>query len=165
MGSTRSARSDVSIVGACRFDGSWASASSFRCTDKRGGANGARIRLAPQRDWESNAVARDVLPVLEGIQQEFNGAQSGGVRISLADLIVLGGTAAVEKADKDAGFDVTVPFHPGRTDATEEQTDVDSFAPLELRADGFRSYLRPGIKLAPETLLLDRASLLGLTAQ
>ncbi|QYG94908.1 catalase/peroxidase HPI [Iamia sp. SCSIO 61187] len=142
----------------------WASASSFRCTDKRGGANGARIRLAPQKDWESNAVAGEVIPTLEGIQQEFNGAQSGGVKISLADLIVLAGTAAVEKAAQDAGFDITVAFHPGRTDASQEQTDVDSFAPLELRADGFRNYLRPGIKLAPETLLLDRASLLGLTA-
>jgi catalase-peroxidase len=136
----------------------WASASSFRCTDKRGGANGARIRLAPQKDWESNAGTGEVISALEAIRD------SSGVSISTADLIVLAGTAAVEKAAKDAGFDVTVPFHPGRTDATQEQTDVDSFAPLELRADGFRNYLRPGIKLAPETLLLDRASLLGLTA-
>jgi catalase-peroxidase len=136
----------------------WASASSFRCTDKRGGANGARIRLAPQKDWESNAGTGEVISALEAIRD------SSGVTISTADLIVLAGTAAVEKAAADAGFAVEVPFHPGRTDATEEQTDVDSFAPLELRADGFRNYLRPGIKLAPETLLLDRASLLGLTA-
>jgi catalase-peroxidase len=140
----------------------WASASSFRCTDKRGGANGARIRLAPQKDWESNAGTGEVVSALEGIQQEFNGA--GGAQVSLADLIVLAGTAAVEKAAKDAGFDVSVAFHPGRTDATAEQTDADSFAPLELRADGFRNYLRAGEKLSPETLLLDRASLLGLTA-
>jgi catalase-peroxidase len=140
----------------------WASASSFRCTDKRGGANGARIRLAPQKDWESNAGTGEVISALEGIQQEFNGG--GGAQISLADLIVLAGTAAVEKAAQDAGSDVTVAFHPGRTDATQEQTDADSFAPLELRADGFRNYLRAGEKLSPETLLLDRASLLGLTA-
>ncbi|HMJ79152.1 MAG TPA: peroxidase family protein, partial [Iamia sp.] len=140
----------------------WASASSFRCTDKRGGANGARIRLAPQKDWESNAGTGEVISALEGIQQEFNGA--GGAQISLADLIVLAGTAAVEKAAKDAGLDVAVAFHPGRTDATQDQTDADSFAPLELRADGFRNYLRAGEKLSPETLLLDRASLLGLTA-
>ncbi|HEV7720826.1 MAG TPA: catalase/peroxidase HPI [Iamia sp.] len=140
----------------------WASASSFRSTDKRGGANGARIRLAPQKDWESNAGTGEVISALEGIQQEFNGG--GGAQISLADLIVLAGTAAVEKAAQDAGSDVTVAFHPGRTDATQEQTDADSFAPLELRADGFRNYLRAGEKLSPETLLLDRASLLGLTA-
>ncbi|HEX7131005.1 MAG TPA: catalase/peroxidase HPI [Iamia sp.] len=140
----------------------WASASSFRCTDKRGGANGARIRLAPQKDWESNAGTGEVVSALEAIQQEFNGG--GGARISLADLIVLAGTAAVEKAAADAGHSVTVAFHPGRTDASQEQTDADSFAPLELRADGFRNYLRAGEKLSPETLLLDRASLLGLTA-
>lgn len=141
----------------------WASASSFRCTDKRGGANGARIRLAPQRDWASNAGTGEVVSALEGIAEEFNGSSSGA-KISVADLIVLAGTAAVEKAAQDAGFDVTVAFHPGRTDATEEQTDADSFAPLEPRADGFRNYLRPGEKLSPETLLLDRASLLGLSA-
>lgn len=141
----------------------WASASSFRCTDKRGGANGARIRLAPQRDWASNAGTGEVISALEGIAEEFNGSSSGA-KISVADLIVLAGTAAVEKAAQDAGFDVTVAFHPGRTDATQEQTDADSFAPLEPRADGFRSYLRPGEKLSPETLLLDRASLLGLSA-
>ncbi len=136
----------------------WASASSFRCTDKRGGANGGRIRLAPQRDWESNAGTGEVISALEGIRAE------SGTNISIADLIVLAGTAAVEKAARDAGFDVTVAFHPGRTDATQEQTDADSFAPLELRADGFRNYLQAGEKLSPETLLLDRASLLGLTA-
>jgi catalase-peroxidase len=141
----------------------WASASSFRCTDKRGGANGARIRLAPQRDWPSNAGTAEVISALEGIAEEFNGSSSGA-KISVADLIVLAGTAAVEKAAQDAGYDVTVAFHPGRTDATEEQTDADSFAPLEPRADGFRNYLRPGEKLSPETLLLDRASLLGLSA-
>ncbi|HEU5150840.1 MAG TPA: catalase/peroxidase HPI [Iamia sp.] len=141
----------------------WASASSFRCTDKRGGANGARIRLAPQRDWASNAGTGEVISVLEGIQQEFNEASSGA-KVSLADLIVLAGGAAIEKAAADAGRDVTVPFHPGRTDATQEQTDVDSFAVLEPRADGFRNYLPEGEKLKPETLLLDRANLLGLTA-
>ena len=144
----------------------WASASSFRGTDKRGGANGARIRLAPQKDWESNEPAElaTVLSKLEEIQQDFNGSQSGGIRISLADLIVLAGSAAVEKAAKDAGHDVVVPFHPGRTDASQEQTDVDSFAVLEPRADGFRSYIREGEKLPPETLLLDNATLLTLSA-
>jgi catalase-peroxidase len=142
----------------------WASAASFRGTDKRGGANGARIRLEPQRSWEVNAGVEDVIATLERIQQDFNAAQSGGKKISLADLIVLGGTAAVEKAAKDAGYDVTVPFTPGRTDASQEQTDVDSFAVLEPRADGFRSYLRAGEKLPPETLLLDRANSLTLTA-
>jgi catalase-peroxidase len=144
----------------------WAAAASFRGTDKRGGANGARIRLAPQKDWQSNdpKALANVLPKLEQIQQDFNGSQSGGKKISLADLIVLGGSAAVEQAAKDAGYDVTVPFSPGRTDASQEQTDVDSFAVLEPRADGFRNYLRPGEKLSPETLLLDRANLLTLTA-
>jgi catalase-peroxidase len=144
----------------------WASAASFRGTDMRGGANGARIRLAPQKDWESNEPAQlaEVLQTLEGIQQDFNGSRSGGTRISLADLIVLGGCAAVEQAARNAGHDVTVPFAPGRTDASEEQTDADSFAPLEPTADGFRNYLRPGEKLSPETLLLDRANLLTLTA-
>ncbi|UDY35196.1 catalase/peroxidase HPI [Dermatobacter hominis] len=144
----------------------WASASSFRGTDKRGGANGARIRLAPQKDWEANEPAElaTVLSKLEEIQQDFNGSQSGGVRISLADLIVLGGSAAVEKAAKDAGYDVVVPFHPGRTDASQDQTDVDSFAVLEPRGDGFRSYVQEGEKLPPETLLLDKATLLTLTA-
>ena len=144
----------------------WASAASFRGTDKRGGANGARIRLAPQRDWEANEPAElsTVLQSLENIQHDFNGAQSGGTRVSLADVIVLGGCAAVEQAAKNAGHDVTVPFAPGRTDASQEQTDVESFAVLEPKADGFRNYLRAGEKLSPETLLLDRANLLDLTA-
>jgi catalase-peroxidase len=144
----------------------WAAAASFRGTDKRGGANGARIRLAPQKDWEANdpAALAAVLPVLEQIQQDFNAAQSGGTRISLADLIVLGGCAAVERAAHDAGFDVTVPFAPGRTDASQEQTDVESFAVLEPAADGFRNYLQAGEKLSPETLLVDRAYMLNLSA-
>jgi catalase-peroxidase len=144
----------------------WAAAASYRDTDKRGGANGARIRLAPQKDWDSNEPAElaTVLAALEGVQQEFNGSQSGAKKVSLADLIVLGGGAAVEKAAKDAGHDVTVPFTPGRTDASQEQTDVESFAPLEPRADGFRNYLQAGEKLAPETLLLERANMLSLTA-
>jgi catalase-peroxidase len=141
----------------------WASAASFRGTDKRGGANGARIRLAPQKDWEVNAGVAEVLATLEGIQQDFNGAQSGGKRVSLADLIVLAGSAAVEQAAKEAGVEVTVPFAPGRTDATQEQTDVESFRVLEPRADGFRNYLRAGEKLSPETLLVDRAYMLRLT--
>jgi catalase-peroxidase len=141
----------------------WASAASFRGTDKRGGANGARIRLAPQKDWEVNSPAQlaEVLPVLERVQQEFS---AGGKKVSLADVIVLGGVAAVEKAAKDAGFPVTVPFSPGRTDASQEQTDVDSFKVLEPVADGFRNYLREGVKLTPETLLLDRAFMLNLSA-
>jgi catalase-peroxidase len=144
----------------------WASAASFRGTDKRGGANGARIRLAPQKDWEANEPAQlaVVLPALEAIQQDFNGTQAGNKRVSLADLIVLAGCAGVEKAARDAGYDVTVPFAPGRTDASQEQTDVDTFTVLEPMADGFRNYLRPGEKLSPETLLLDRAHMLTLTA-
>jgi catalase-peroxidase len=144
----------------------WASAASFRGTDKRGGANGARIRLAPQKDWEVNSPAElaKVLPVLEQVQQDFNKSQSGGKKVSLADLIVLGGCAAVEQAAKKAGFDITVPFTPGRTDASQEQTDVESFAVLEPKADGFRNYLRRGEKLSPETLLVDRAYMLNLTA-
>jgi catalase-peroxidase len=144
----------------------WASAASFRGTDKRGGANGARIRLEPQRSWEVNDPAElaGVLQTLETVQQEFNSAQSGGTRVSLADLIVLGGCAAVEQAARNAGHDITVPFTPGRTDASQEQTDVEAFAVLEPRADGFRNYLRAGEKLSPETLLLDRANLLTLTA-
>jgi catalase-peroxidase len=142
----------------------WASAASFRGTDKRGGANGARIRLAPQRDWEVNDGFADVLATLEQIRQDFNGSKSDDTSVSLADLIVLGGCAAVEKAAKDAGQDVTVPFEPGRTDATQEQTDVEAFAVLEPQADGFRNYLRAGEKLPPETLLLDRAFMLNLTA-
>ncbi len=144
----------------------WASAASFRGTDKRGGANGARIRLAPQRDWDVNdpATLATVLSALEQIQQDFNGSQSGGKQVSLADLIVLGGCAAIEQAAKDAGHDVTVPFTPGRTDALQEQTDEESFAVLEPTADGFRNYLRAGETLPAETLLLDRANLLRLTA-
>jgi catalase-peroxidase len=144
----------------------WASAASFRGTDKRGGANGARIRLEPQRNWEVNDSPElgKVLQTLEQIQQDFNGAQTGGKKVSLADLIVLGGCAAVEQAAKNAGHDITVPFAPGRTDASQEQTDVESFAVLEPAADGFRNYLRAGEKLAPETLLLDRANMLTLTA-
>ena len=141
----------------------WASAASYRDTDKRGGANGARIRLEPQRSWASNQGLQPVLETLAQVQQDYN-AESGDVKVSLADLIVLGGCAAVEKAARDAGHPVTVSFAPGRTDATEEQTDVDSFAVLEPRADGFRSYLREGEKLPPEQLLLDRANLLSLTA-
>ena len=141
----------------------WASAASFRGTDKRGGANGARIRLAPQTrlGGQRPAALGEVLQTLEQIQQDFNGAQSGGTKVSLADLIVLGGCAAVEQAAKDAGHDVTVPFAPGRTDASQEQTDVESFAVLEPKADGFRNYLRAGEKLPPETLLLDRAFMLN----
>ncbi|MBL8777611.1 MAG: catalase/peroxidase HPI [Acidimicrobiales bacterium] len=142
----------------------WASASTFRGTDKRGGANGARIRLAPQKDWEVNAGVGEVLSVLEGIQADFNASATGGKRISLADLIVLAGCVAVGEAAKAAGVEVKVPFTPGRTDATEDQTDAEAFAVLEPRADGFRNYLRPGEKLDPETLLLDKANLLTLTA-
>jgi len=144
----------------------WASAASFRGTDKRGGANGARIRLAPQKNWEVNNPAElsKVLQTLEKIQQDFNGSQSGGKKVSLADLIVLGGDAAIEKAAKDAGYDVKVPFTPGRTDATQQQTDVESFAVLEPTFDGFRNYLHPGEKRSPETLLLERAFMLNLTA-
>ncbi|MFF8268483.1 catalase/peroxidase HPI [Streptomyces sp. NPDC016562] len=144
----------------------WAAAASFRGTDKRGGANGARIRLAPQKDWEVNASPEvaEVVQTLDRIREEFNGSRSDGVRVSLADLIVLGGCGAVEQAARDAGHTVTVPFAPGRTDASQEQTDVESFAVLEPRADGFRNYLRSGEKLSPETLMLDRANLLTLTA-
>jgi catalase-peroxidase len=144
----------------------WSAAGSFRGTDKRGGANGGRIRLAPQKDWAVNDPPElaKVLHSLEQIQEDFNNAQSGGKRVSLADLIVLGGCAAVELAAKEAGYDVTVPFAPGRTDATQEWTDVEAFAVLEPTADGFRNYLQAGEKLSPETLLLDRANLLTLTA-
>lgn len=144
----------------------WASAATFRKTDKRGGANGARIRLEPQRSWEASEPEQlsAVLPVLERVQEEFNSAQSGGKKVSLADVIVLGGAAAVEKAAADGGFPVTVPFRPGRTDAAQEQTDVESFQYLQPRADGFRNYLQPGAKLQPETLLLDKAYMLDLSA-
>ena len=144
----------------------WASASTFRGTDKRGGANGARIRLAPQNDWAVNNPAEltTVLRTLEGIQQKFNSSQSGNKQVSLADLIVLGGCAAVEQAAKNAGYDVEVPFTPGRTDASQEQTDVESFAVLEPTADGFRNYLGKGHQLPAEALLIDRAQLLTLSA-
>jgi catalase-peroxidase len=144
----------------------WASASTFRGSDKRGGANGARIRLAPQKDWEVNQPARlrEVLGMYEGIRQEFNGAQSGGKKVSLADLIVLGGCAGVEEAAKNAGHDVTVPFAPGRTDATDEQTDAVSFAVLEPKADGFRNYQKAKFSVTAGELLVDRAQLLTLTA-
>ncbi len=147
----------------------WASASTFRGSDKRGGANGARIRLAPQKDWEVNNPAElaKVLQTLEGIQKEFNAAQTNGnkgKKVSLADLIVLGGCAAVEKAAKDAGIDVRVPFTPGRMDASQEQTDAASFAPLEPLADAFRNYYRGPQLMAPEEALVDRAQLLKLTA-
>jgi catalase-peroxidase len=144
----------------------WASASSFRGSDKRGGANGARIRLAPQKDWAVNEPAKlsRVLQALESIQSEFNKAQSGGKRISLADLIVLGGGVGVEEAAKRAGQLVTVPFTPGRTDASQEQTDVASFAPLEPVADGFRNYTSAKMVTSAEEMLLDKAQLLTLTA-
>ncbi len=144
----------------------WASASTYRDSDKRGGANGARIRLAPQRDWPVNDPAQlaEVLATLERIKAEFDASAPGGKRVSLADLIVLGGCAAIEEAARAAGTEVTVPFSPGRTDATPEQTDVESFAVLEPRADGFRNWSRPGDKRRPEELLVDRASQLTLTA-
>jgi catalase-peroxidase len=144
----------------------WAAAASFRGTDKRGGANGARLRFGPQRFWEANnpEMLDKVLPVLEGVQAEFNGSASGGKKVSLADLIVLGGCAAVEKAAKDAGMDITVPFTPGRTDATEEMTDAESFNVLEPIFDGFRNYLRPGHTVKAEHLLVERAVFLKLTA-
>jgi len=144
----------------------WSAAASFRGTDKRGGANGARIRLEPQRNWEVNEPAElgKALQALEKVQQNFNTSQSGRKRVSLADVIVLGGCAAVQQAAKNAGYTVTVPFAPGRTDASQEQTDVDTFDVLEPAADGFRNYLRAGETLSPETLLLDRAYMLRLTA-
>ena len=141
----------------------WASASTFRGSDKRGGANGARIRLNPQKNWEANQPAQlaSVLQQLDAIQKAFN---NGGKKVSMADLIVLGGAAAIEKAAKDAGRDVKVPFTPGRTDASQEQTDVHSFAVLEPVADGFRNYLKAGVTVSPAELLVDRANLLTLTA-
>ena len=145
----------------------WVSASTFRGSDKRGGANGARIRLAPQKDWEVNQPAqlKTVLQTLEGIQKEFNSAESGGKMVSLADVIVLGGCTGVERAAKNAGHDVTtVPFAPGRTDASQEQTDVESFAVLEPAADGFRNYLKTKYAVSAEELLVDRAQLLTLIA-
>jgi catalase-peroxidase len=144
----------------------WASASTFRGSDKRGGANGARIRLAPQKEWVINNPAQltKVLETLEGIQEEFNSAQTNGKKVSLADLIVLAGCAGVEKAAKDAGFSVTVPFTPGRMDASQEQTDLESFAALEPAADGFRNYLKTKFTVSTEELLIDKAQLLTLTA-
>jgi catalase-peroxidase len=144
----------------------WASASTFRGSDKRGGANGARIRLVPQKDWEVNQPAqlKTVLQTLEGIQKAFNSAQSGGKMVSLADLIVLGGCAGVEQAARNAGHEITVPFTPGRTDASQEQTDVESFAVLEPAADGFRNYRKAKYVLTAEELLVDRSQLLTLTA-
>ena len=144
----------------------WAAAATFRGSDKRGGANGARIRLAPQKDWEVNqpAALAKALQALEAIQKEFNASQSGGKKVSLADLIVLGGNAAVEQAAKKAGHEVKVPFSPGRTDASQQQTDVESFAVLEPTADGFINYLRKGHSVPAEELLVDRAQLLTLTA-
>ncbi len=143
----------------------WASASTFRGSDKRGGANGARLRLAPQKDWDVNQPAqlKNVLEKLEAIRKEFNGSAPGGKQVSVADLIVLGGGAAIEKAAKDAGVEVSVPFTPGRADAVQEQTDIASFAPLEPVADGFRNYLRGPLFMAPEEALVDRAQLLKLT--
>jgi catalase-peroxidase len=141
----------------------WSAAASYRGTDKRGGANGARVRLEPQIDWAANEGVRDVLPVLERVKADFE--QQTGSKVSLADLIVLGGSAAVEKAAADAGVQVTVPFSPGRTDASQEQTDVDGFRWLETRADGFRNWIAPGSKLQPETLLVDKAYMLELTAK
>ena len=144
----------------------WASAATFRGSDKRGGANGARIRLAPQKDWEVNqpGVLAKVLETLEGVQQDFNNSQSGGKRISLADVIVLGGCAAVETGAKEAGHDVQVPFAPGRTDASQEQTDVHSFAVLEPVADGFRNFVRRDVPGSAAEMLVDKAQLLTLTA-
>jgi len=144
----------------------WASAATFRGSDMRGGANGARIRLAPQKNWEANQPAElaQVLQKLEAVQKDFNDAQSGGKKVSLADLIVLGGCAAVEAAAKKAGHDVKVPFSPGRMDASQEQTDVHSFAALEPAADGFRNYIRKGFEGSAAELLVDKAQLMALTA-
>ena len=144
----------------------WASASTFRGSDKRGGANGGRLRLAPQKYWDANNPAKlaKVLDTLTGIQTEFNAAQVSGKRVSLADLIVLGGAAGIEQAAKEGGYDVQVPFQPGRTDASHEQTDVQSFEALEPHADGFRNYLRTNHEAASEAMLIDRAQLLTLTA-
>jgi catalase-peroxidase len=143
----------------------WASAATFRGSDKRGGANGARIRLEPQKDWEVNQPAElpKVLQKLEAIQKEFNASQSGGKKVSLADLIVLGGCAAVEAAAKRAGHNVTVPFMPGRADASQEQTDVESIGYLEPVAEGFRNYLKAKFSVSPEELMIDKAQLLTLT--
>jgi catalase-peroxidase len=144
----------------------WASASTFRGSDKRGGANGARIRLTPQKDWAVNQPGRlsEILATLEKVQKEFNGSQSGGKKVSLADIIVLGGCAGVEQAAKNAGYNVKVPFTPGRTDASQDQTDAASFSVLEPVADGFRNYLKTKFSVSAEELLIDKAQLLTLTA-
>lgn len=144
----------------------WASASTYRDSDKRGGANGARIRLEPQKSWEVNNPKElsKVLDVLEGIQKEFNSAQSGNKKVSLADLIVLGGSAGIEEAARNAGHEITVPFTAGRTDASQEQTDAESFMALEPKADGFRNYKNPDYKSSAEAMLVDRAQLMKLTA-
>ncbi|MFP5486856.1 MAG: peroxidase family protein, partial [Acidimicrobiia bacterium] len=144
----------------------WASAATYRCTDMRGGANGARIRLSPMAEWDVNIQSgvRQVIAKLEEVQQDFNGSQTGGKKVSLADLIVLGGAAGVEAAAKAAGHDVTVPFNPGRTDATQEMTEVDSIRYLEPKADGFRNYFQKGALLASEHMLVDRAFMLNLSA-
>lgn len=144
----------------------WASASTFRGSDKRGGANGGRIRLAPQIDWEVNnpKQLKKVLNTYEVIQQGFNDEQSGNKKVSMADLVVLGGVVGIEKAAKDAGYDVSVPFTPGRTDASADQTDVESFEWLRPQADGFRNYFAPNFETTPETMLVDKAELLTLTA-
>jgi catalase-peroxidase len=157
---------DAGLTTAELVSTAWASASTFRGSDKRGGANGARIRLAPQKDWAVNQPAQlaKVLGVLEGIQTAFHAAQTGGKRVSLADLIVLGGSAAVQRAAQQAGIDIDVPFTPGRTDASAEQTDADSFAPLEPKADGFRNHLANGLSGTPEERLVDKAQLLTLSA-
>jgi catalase-peroxidase len=144
----------------------WASASTFRNSDKRGGANGARVRLAPQKYWEANNPTQlsKVLDTLEGIQKAFNDAQSGGKMVSMADMIVLGGCAGIEKAAKNAGQDITVPFTPGRTDASQEQTDIEAFAVLEPAADGFRNYMKSRYPVSAEEMLVDKAQLMTLTA-
>jgi len=166
VASLKSAILDSGLSISKLVSAAWASASTYRDTDKRGGANGARIRLSPQTDWDVNVSSgvSQVLQTLEGIQQEFNESQPGGKNVSLADLIVLGGCAAVEQAAKNAGHDVAVPFAPGRTDASQEQTDVDAFAVLEPIADGFRNYLQKGRQLAAEHLLVDKAFMLTLSA-
>ena len=144
----------------------WASASSFRRTDKRGGANGARIRLAPQKDWDVNDPSElaKALQALEGVQQDFNGSLSGGKKVSLADTIIIGGAAAIEQAAKAAGHNITVPVALGRTDASQDQTDAEAFEVLEPKSDGFRNYFRTGDKVTPETRLVDKAFMLNLTA-
>jgi len=168
-GQIESLKADILATGlpvSALVSTAWASASTFRGSDMRGGANGARVRLAPQKDWAVNNPAQlaQVISALEGVQHSFNQANAGGAQVSLADLIVLGGAAAIEKAAKDAGFNVTVPFTPGRTDAAQEQTDVASFEVLEPIADGFRNYQKALFSVSAEELLVDKAQLLTLTA-